>query len=321
MAQGGGGGGPTKNAGGLQFGEGTGKDRQTPALVGDGAVMHCAKSVEQQDHEGYACTLALPAELRRAAFSARAFNVETAQVLANAKKPSLALMRFRWWRDAISKVGGAGREPVPAHPVARALDHAFGEAPLAQQARPLLATMVEAREEDARLESQPESLAWLEEYGEKAYGSVLALILARAGLRSHRSDEACSHVGAAQGLLALASSLPQHLDQGRCYIPADVCAEEGLRAEALASSSGRSEAHRGVRRLVERAEEHLVAARRCRPPLEGVARRALLPAVCADRVAREMRRIGFDVVSSGRLGPSARATTFHLFISSLLRRF
>ena len=54
------------------------------------------------------------------ALALRAFNVETANALGAAKEPHLALMRLRWWRDAVDALHD-DRARVPDHPVARAL--------------------------------------------------------------------------------------------------------------------------------------------------------------------------------------------------------
>lgn len=322
----------------LAFGQGTQReDRQTAALVGDGAVLHCAKSVEAHDYHGYACTLALPAALRRQAFALRAFNVEQSQVLENARKPSLALMRFRWWRDAVSKLGNQQehnsskpKEPVPAHPVARALDHAFTQPfyvhernsdAMLSELKPLLNQCIAAREDDARLgldnSPQPPDTAWLEAYGERAYGSLLVALLSSHDARSQAAEDAASHIGAANGIAALLASLPQHLRNGRCYVPADVCAHYGISAGSLASSmAGGNDAVRDVAYV---AYSRLRAARTLRHHIPRRSRLILLPAVSASLTLASLRRSGFDVFNARSQNNMQAA--FSLGISAALRRY
>jgi phytoene/squalene synthetase len=65
------------------------------------AFEYCATRVRQLDYENYLCALFLPREHRPAALALRAFNAETASALGATKEPQLALMRLKWWRDAV----------------------------------------------------------------------------------------------------------------------------------------------------------------------------------------------------------------------------
>jgi NADH dehydrogenase [ubiquinone] 1 alpha subcomplex assembly factor 6 len=308
---------------GLTFGAGTGSGRQTPALVGDGAVLHCAKTVEAHDYDGYACTLALHPHHRRQAFAFKALNIELAQVLASAKKPSLALMRFRWWRDALSKLGlgsQSGADSVPAHPVARALDHSLGTA-LISDTRPLLLNSVAAREDDAHLGAdgvaQPPACDWLEAYGERAYGSLLAAQLACAGLRTQAAEDAASHVGAAQGIASLLAGLPEHLQSSRCYLPQDVCAQHGVSPDSLTNS--RHGGEDAVREVVALADKRLNAARSLRKHLPQPARKMLLPAVGVGMSLSAIRRQRYNVFNAKPPGSMSKA--FQLAVASTLGRY
>jgi hypothetical protein len=80
------------------------------------AFEYCATRVRQLDYENYLCALFLPREHRPAALALRAFNAETASALGATKEPQLALMRLKWWRDAVDAAHDADEDLPPGPP-------------------------------------------------------------------------------------------------------------------------------------------------------------------------------------------------------------
>ena len=85
------------------------------------ALSYCVQQVRSYDYPNYLCLLHLPPAMRRAAFTFRAFNVETAKAMDVVSDPRKGLMRLLWWKDVVDKVC-AGK--TVEHPVALALSFA-----------------------------------------------------------------------------------------------------------------------------------------------------------------------------------------------------
>jgi NADH dehydrogenase [ubiquinone] 1 alpha subcomplex assembly factor 6 len=89
----------------------------TPVASG-GLQAYCVRQVRSYDYHHYLCLLHLPPAMRKAAFTIRAFNVETAKAMDVASDPKTGLMRILWWKDVIDKVFA---KKLVEHPVAQAL--------------------------------------------------------------------------------------------------------------------------------------------------------------------------------------------------------
>ncbi|CAK9138020.1 unnamed protein product [Ilex paraguariensis] len=57
------------------------------------AFSYCVQQVWNYDYHHYLCLLELPANMRKATFALRAFNVETARAMDVASHPKIGLMR------------------------------------------------------------------------------------------------------------------------------------------------------------------------------------------------------------------------------------
>lgn len=73
------------------------KERQTPA-------EYCLQLVRKNDYENFLCTLLLPHNIKSAAFSIRAFNVEVAQVEDQVSDNKIGAMRLQFWTDALNNI-------------------------------------------------------------------------------------------------------------------------------------------------------------------------------------------------------------------------
>ena len=241
------------------------------------AFEYCATRVRQLDYENYLCALFLPREHRPAALALRAFNAETASALGATKEPQLALMRLKWWRDAVDAAHDADAD-LPDHPVAIAL-----RAVLATQTsgstggartKAWLRRIADARVRDAEmgLENQtPGSVAFLEAYAESTSSSVLYLQLDLGGLRDTSADHAASHLGKALGMVNLLRGTPAHAKQRRCYLPLDVCAKHGAVAEDVYRGKTTEAIKDAAHEVASVAKAHLDSARGMASTLRGLA--------------------------------------------------
>lgn len=300
------------------------------------AFEYCASLVRTHDYASFLCAAALPPPARPAALALHAFNVETALVLGTVKEVPLALMRLRWWRDALrtalpppSDDPSHSHPPPPGHPVPRALAASFALSPVGLQIRVLLERLALAREADAGLDGLPASMEALDSYARATGGSLLcALQLVVAPTVAHERGEpsrsgadsgavggvesgavsdaarraassgvaAASAAGVAMGLARLLAGARSHLRSGRVYLPADVARREGVSAEALRRGRGGAPAAACFAVVAAAAEEQLALARSFRAQLSGEQRAALLPALPAGLFLDALRRVGYDAM-------------------------
>jgi phytoene synthase len=132
-------------------------------------------------------------------------------------------------------------------------------------------------------------------------------------------DEAARRVGIAWALLGLSRAVPFHARAGRSYLPRALAAQEGLAPDELASGQGRTALCRVVKIVVERAGDHLAAAR----ATTGVPREALpalWPARLADLYRSRLARAGYDPFSP-RLNAVPLSKQFRVLSGALTGRY
>lgn len=281
-------------------------DARTPPDVRS-SFQYCVQRVRQHDYEAYLCTLALPKEHRLTAMALRAFNVETAQALGATKEPHLALMRLRWWKDAVAAAAGDRDATPPPHPVAIALHSALHASMrdtggVGARHRRWLNAIVDARIRDAELASPPPGIPFLEAYADQTHASLLYLILDACGVRNGDADHAAAHLGKAIGIANLLRGAHVHSKQRRCYLPADVCARHGAATEDVYRARPTESVRDAVHEVASTAKAHLDGARAMAPRLAragsdggAIARAALLPAVGTGRYLEALEAKDFDV--------------------------
>ncbi len=176
--------------------------------------------VRRHDPDRYLCALFAPAARREALFTLIAFNHELARACEVTREPGLALIRLQWWREVLE---GARR----AHEVATPLHIALASGAL--QAETLLA-MVEARETEAEAEF-PTLAAWFA-WLDRGAGS-LAVAAAQALGAPPRMLGRMRDLGAGYGIAGQLRNLGALAAGGRCLLPQDVLAQNGLSADAI----------------------------------------------------------------------------------------
>ncbi|KAM0920498.1 hypothetical protein ACQ4PT_007466 [Festuca glaucescens] len=262
------------------------------------ALSYCVQQVRSYDYHNYLCLLHLPPAMRKAAFTFRAFNVETAKAMDVVSDPRKGLMRLLWWKDVIDKIYA---NKTVEHPVALALSSVLSEQKISKR---LLKRSLEARINDGNRDEYaiPETVPVLERYAEDTQSTILYMTLQAGGIQSTVADHAASHIGKASGLLLLLKALPHHVSkQGTIpYIPASVAEECGL----LTQAGGRSEVRMGdalpdaVFKVASVAEAHLQKARELTASVPAEAIPVLLPAVPAQVLLDSLRRREFNVFDS-----------------------
>lgn len=260
------------------------------------ALSYCVRQVRAYDYHHYLCLLHLAPAMRKAAFTFRAFNIETARAMDVVSDPRTCLMRLLWWKEAVDKVFG---NKLVEHPVAQALSSVIADHKVSKH---WLKRSVEARINDANREEGtiPRTSVKLERYVEDTQSTILYMTLQAGRIQSTVADHAASHIGKASGLLLLLKALPHHVNkQGTVhYIPASVAEECGL---LITREGGRSEVRAGERlldvvfKVASVAEAHLHKARELASSVPKEAIPVLLPALPAQVLLDTLRRCEFNV--------------------------
>lgn len=253
------------------------------------ALSYCVQQVRTYDYEHYLTSIHLPVGLRTAAFALRAFNVEIARILENAREQNLALMRLTWWRETLD--GIYKRKPVD-HPVVTVLSSIVQEHNLSKH---WLSRLMDARISDLNMVGAPRTLSDVEQYAESTASALLYLTLEAAGIRTTAADHAASHIGKAEGLAVLLRASHYHRLFRRTYIPIDIAAKHGVSQEDVYRgiySEGLADA---VLEVASAANAHLCKARELRGTIPPAALPILLPAVPTGLLLESLRRVQFNV--------------------------
>ncbi len=169
----------------------------------------------RHDPDRFLCALFAPPAAREALFALIGYHHELGRAREAASNAMIAAIRLQWWRDVLER-------PL-RHEVATPL-HAAMEAGLLD-ATDLLA-MADAREAELEEEGIPSRAAFA------AYlrGSHGGFAVAAGRMLGAAGPElaALQGIGAAQGLAAVLRNAMALAARGRCLLPLDALAEEGL---------------------------------------------------------------------------------------------
>jgi phytoene synthase len=226
--------------------------------------------VRRHDPDRFFTALLAPPDRREALLVLYAFNHELARAREVTSQPTLALIRLQWWREVVQ---GAARRHAVAEPIAACLRSG------ALRADDLLG-MIEARETETD-PAIPDLAAW------KAYLAGSAGGVAAAAGRALGADPAelarLRTLGAAYGAAGVLRSVPALARHGRCLLPEDWLATQGLTLDAVIADPSAPR----LTALVQEIRQWLRAAARPRLRREVIA--AALPATLA---RRDLTRIG-----------------------------
>jgi len=182
--------------------------------------MSLGELVRRADPDRYFCTLFAPAEKREVLFTLYAFNHELARACEVTREPGLALIRLQWWREVVEG-------EAKAHEVATPLHRAIAAGELDQA---ILLDMIAARDREAEagFDTLAEWLAWLKQ----GAGSVMVAAAVALGAPADALVRV-RELGAAYGVAGQIRNVPALAAQGRCLLPANVCARWGITPEAI----------------------------------------------------------------------------------------
>ena len=189
------------------------------AIAGNDSVTAL---VRQHDPDRFLTALFAPADRRDTLMTLYGFNHELARAREVASQPMLALIRLQWWREVVE---GTPKRHEIASPLSAAI--AAGRLDPAD-----LLAMIEAREREAEdaLETLEDWRAWLLQ----GVGSVS---VAAARLLGAPEPEAFRRFGAAYGAAGVLRSVGILARAGRCPLPLDLLAAEGLTPEAAMAAA------------------------------------------------------------------------------------
>lgn len=283
------------------------------------SIAHCVARVQEADRERYVCNLFLPRDARPAVFAVHALNTELARVREVVSEPTIRRMRMQWWRDALD--GAARGEPLP-NPIVEAVSHALVARPLI---RPWLDQLIDEREHDLELVTQPEDERWVHAYADGTAGALLHAALEAVGVdegarsdaaRADAAHEAAAHIGRAHGIVTLLCGAAHHAAQGYTYLPRTLTDKHGGKALVgeLLNGRGSPALRDAVRACAAQARDALLAGDALARQQPYAVRAALAPAaVCAAHL-RALERAQYDV-----LRPDVRAGRLRVLAALALR--
>jgi phytoene synthase len=293
-------------------------DRKTPASGGRSAdadvLSPVAALVRRHDRDRFQTALFAPVHRREALFALYAFNYEIARVREGVTEPMLGQIRLQWWRENIATAFAGG--PVRHHPVVEAISAAIRDLSLPREHFDCL---IDAREEDLE-DTQPATLAALEDYAEATSARLIYLVLDVLNVRDPTAGGAAHHIGIAYALAGLLRAMPFHARTGRCFIPSDLAQRTELAEEDYRALRTTSAVRAATAEIAAAASRHLVRARVRSRKTPRSAVPALLPAVIARRWLTRLSRAGNDPFNPA-LAEADPSQAWRLAVAALFNRF
>ncbi|HWJ76364.1 MAG TPA: phytoene/squalene synthase family protein [Kaistia sp.] len=252
------------------------------------AFAFAASEVRQHDPERFFADLFAPETERRYLFALHAFNLEIARVRERVSEALPGEIRLQWWRDLLE---GTADGEVAGNPVAAALLETIG---LNSLPRAALINLIEARVFDLYNDPMP-SLSDLEGYAGETAAALIqcgALVLAKG--RDPGSADASGHAGVAQAITGLLRALPWHARRQQLYLPADLMARHGVKADDVFAGRATPALMALLAEMRTIARDHLDKARAAIRRLDPALLPAFLPATLVEPTLLRMEKRGYD---------------------------
>ncbi|KAI9720963.1 MAG: hypothetical protein M1828_005435 [Chrysothrix sp. TS-e1954] len=250
------------------------------------ARSYCSSLLRTHDAPSYTLQTFVPSHARDAYLALRAFNIDVARIADATSNPTVGALRCQFWRDAVTS---ALAFAPPKESVAILLANAALTLHERTEGRSGLSKgwlhrIISTREKYLANPPYPD-LAAVETYAENTYSTLLYLNLSALPLASVSADHVASHIGKAQGIVALLRGLPflafppppnHHSNQsgaaggsftpaqrqGTVTLPLDVMAKAGVReTDVLRDGPGAQGLRDAVFEVAVRASDHLITAR------------------------------------------------------------
>lgn len=134
----------------------------------------------------------------------------------------IALMRLKFWEDAITKIFDKNKKvPLPKHPVVEELGLASERSKLTKR---YFDRLISAR----RIPNfNFITMKAMEQYAEETTSSINYLVLEALNCRNVHADHAASHLGKSQGILNLLRSIYSQRSNQHLPIPQELLIKHG----------------------------------------------------------------------------------------------
>jgi 15-cis-phytoene synthase len=241
-----------------------------------------------RDPDRFLCALFAPADRREALFALIAYNGELARAReAGARNPLAALMRLQWWRDTVASA--AAGHPAPRHEVAAPLHAAIASGRIDPAD---LIAMADAREAETEEGGIPTREAF-EAYLRGTAGGFAVASGRLLGAAGGPAMAALQEAGALFGLAGVLRSVPALARQGRCLLPRDALAAEGLTPEAVLAAPEAQAVRAVIAALAASALPRVEEVRRALRggAATGLPRTAIAASLPLVLAARDLRRL------------------------------
>ncbi|KAF5288971.1 hypothetical protein FQA39_LY03850 [Lamprigera yunnana] len=254
-------------------------------------INYSTALVKKHDYENFICTLLLKGSLRTSAFAVRSFNVEISKIAEQTSQPSLALMRMKFWEDAINNCYSKNINKVPKQPVALELFKAITASNLTKR---YFNNLIKGRR-DYFLNNTFPDVETLEKYFEYSISNVYYLILEACNVRNVSADHAASHLGKAQGLVQQLRSTTVAKKLNLITLPQTILIKYNVSHEEIFRGKSSDRLSDCTYEVASQAHYHL---KKCRDILKSVpleARSVLLPAVTVENYLNNLHKANYDV--------------------------
>ena len=233
-----------------------------------------AERVRRHDPDRFLTALFAPPDRREALLTLYAFDHELARAREVASEPPLALIRLHWWREIVE---GARKRHETATPLGVLLDSGL----LSPEG---LLPVIDAYETEA--EPAIDTLAAWRDWLLAGEGGIAVAAAALLGgdVPSGLTPERFRPLGAAVGAARVIRGNRVLASRGRCLLPANLLAAEGMSVEEAIAAPGSAAVAAVLRRLATEGQGFLAAGPAGRIPRALIA--AALPAVLARRDLR-----------------------------------
>lgn len=244
------------------------------------------------DHENFLCTLLLPGDARRDAVAIRAFNVEIARIPGVVSDHKIALMRLKFWEDAIAKLFDKTQPKLPEHPVVSELAETMQRVKLTKR---YFNRLIEARKMQYL---NFIAVKQLENYAEETVSCVNYLLLEANDCRNVDADHAASHLGKALGITNILRSIyTQHTRTQFLPIPQEILMKHGVSQERFyRNHDGDKGVEEVVFEVATLAHQHLEKSKKLMPKVPKDARLVFLSSVACKRFLERLRFANFNLV-------------------------
>jgi len=226
------------------------RDAMGAAVPDADAAAFCAELVRSHDFDGYASTLFVAPERRRALLALYAFNVEIVRVRDQVTQPLPGEIRLQWWTDLLA---GTAHGAAEGNPVAAELLWAIDAYKLPTEP---LERLIEAHQFDLYNDPMPD-LAALQDYLDATVGGLIGLAASVLGAPAGSVAHPAHHAGVGIGIARLIAAMPRDSSRRQLFLPLQVFEDAGSGLEETFAGNPTPALRAALAKLIAEAREHL----------------------------------------------------------------